>query len=88
VHLMERVQHRLAPRRTGHAVQIQLGHPLKCLGIEPGEDRIRQQGMYPPGREEVVVLRVVDVSDGTGLVDELMSYVRKCVRHLHPHPAV
>jgi len=88
VHLMERVQHRLATRPTGHAVHAQLGHPLKCLGIEPGEDLVRQQGMYSPGREEVVVLRVEDVPDGTELVDQLMSHERKCVRHFHPHPAV
>jgi len=88
VHLMERVQHRLATRPTGHVVQVQLGHPLKRLGIEPVEDLVRQQGMHPPGREEVIIVRVDNVPDGTELVDQLISHERKCVRHFHPHPAV
>jgi len=72
---MERVQHRLATRPTAHAVQVQLGHSLQRLGIEPGEDLVRQQGVYPPGREDVVVLRVDDVPDGTELLNQLMSHV-------------
>jgi len=53
VHLVESIQHGLATRPTGHPVQVQLGHTPKGLGIKPGNDLVRQQGMHPTGRQEV-----------------------------------
>jgi len=88
VHLVESIQHCMATRPTGHTVQVQLGHAPKGLGIKPCKDLVRQQGMHPPGRQEVVILRIDDMPNGTELVNQLMSQVRQCSRHLHPHRAV
>jgi len=73
LHPMERVKHRLAARPTGHKVQVQLGHTPKACGINPVEHLVRHQSVHPPGRPEVVKLRVDYVSSGTELVDKLMS---------------
>jgi len=86
-YLMERIQHSLAARPTGHLVQVQLAHAPKGCGIKPGKDLVRQQGMHPPGCQEVVILRINSMPSGTEIWDELVSHVRQCGRHLHSRPA-
>ena len=88
VHLLKRVQRSLVSRPTGHQVQVQLGHAPKGFGIKPGKGLVRQQGVHPPGRRKVEILRIHNMPSGTERFDELVSQVRQCVRHLHPHPSV
>ena len=80
VHLVENIQHCLAAGPTGQMVKVQLGHAPKGLGIKLGKDLVRQQGVHPPGRQEVVLFRIDDMPSGTELVDQLVSQVRQCVR--------
>lgn len=76
VNLVEHVQHLPAARPTGHVMEVQLEHTPNGGGVETGEHMVGNQGARPPGRQEVLLLRVGDMPCCAEVVVELMGRLR------------